>query len=509
MVLPAVALLLPLTTAAGILPAGFIRGADLSYLQQIEDAGGVFRDAGRPQDALEIFRRHGFNYVRLRLWHTAPGAYNGLGKTLQMALRIKQKKMKFLLDFHYSGTWADPGHQAPPPEWAGLPYSVLRDSMYQYTFSVIAALKAQQTPPDMVQLGNEISCGLLWDAGNVCGSFNTPAQWDQLAGLLSDARRAVHDALSPSDSALIMIHTDRSADPGGAIWFFDSLTARGVAFDIIGLSYYPWWHTRDLGVLTRTLDTLAGRYHKDILIAETAYPWTLASQDTVFNQVGSTGQIIDQFPATVEGQEGFLDTLMHIVADIPENLGVGICYWAPDHIVAPAFGSDWENLALFDFGGNALASFAAFEPQMEIGYPPGWNLVSVPYVPGSAEAGSVFPQPGALLFAYSGSYEPTDTVTTGQAYWIYLADSGTVLFHGRYVAGDTITVNRNWNLIGTGDLPVAAAGIIPVPPVVITSGVFGLTSGSAGYSVADTLEPGRGYWLRVSAAGKIVLNSPR
>ncbi|MGD8628858.1 MAG: glycosyl hydrolase 53 family protein, partial [bacterium] len=309
---------------------------------------------------LDILKDHGFNYVRLRVWHTPPGAYCSLENTLLMAQRIKQKDLGLLLDIHYSDTWADPGHQSRPAAWEGLTFQALKDSVYEYTRHVIGGLKARNALPDMVQIGNEIICGMLWDDGRVCDGWDTPQQWERFGDLQAEGIRGVHDATVSGDSVKIAIHIDRGGDMGGSIRFFDKLIAEGVDFDIIAQSFYPWWH----GTLTQleaNLDTLARRYAKDILIAETAYPWTLDWHDDTHNIVGLPEQLHAGYPAAVEGQERFITDLMEIVARVPEGRGAGVFYWAPEWISTPARGSAWENVTLFSFDGEVLSSIAAFD----------------------------------------------------------------------------------------------------------------------------------------------------
>jgi arabinogalactan endo-1,4-beta-galactosidase len=338
----------------------FIKGADVSSLQEVENHGGVFRENGSKRDLLDILKHHGFNYARLRIWNNSEAGYCGLDSTLVMAARVNAKGLRLLLDFHYSDTWADPGKQTKPASWVGLDFDALKDSMYAYTHRVIARLKAQNTLPDMVQIGNEMTCGMLWDDGRVCGAFDTQRQWENLAELISEGIRAVHDASGDSDSVRIVIHIDRGGDTGGSEWFFDHLLAHGVDFDVIGLSYYPWWHGT-LAELGANLDTLALRYGRDIIVAETAYPWTLAWHDNVDNIVGLPGQLLPGYPASPDGQERFLEDLIGLVARTPEGRGLGIFYWEPGYISSPGMGSPWENMTLFDFKGNVLPSIYAFQ----------------------------------------------------------------------------------------------------------------------------------------------------
>ncbi|MBN1559822.1 glycosyl hydrolase 53 family protein [candidate division KSB1 bacterium] len=338
----------------------FIQGVDLSALAEIEDHGGIFKENGMAGDALQIFKDHGINFIRLRIWHTPVAGYDDLDKTLRMARRIKALGLKFLLDFHYSDTWADPGHQQKPAAWENVPFQALKDSVYQYTRHVITALNDQNTPPDIVQIGNEIICGLLWDDGRVCDQHNTPQKWAQLAELINQGVRGIKESIDPGDSVKIMIHVDRGGDNAGSRWFFDHLLAQNVDFDIIGLSYYPWWHGT-LSSLRFNLHDLAQRYGKEIIIVETAYPWTLDWRDDRHNIVGTASQLHAGYPATVDGQAKFLHDLFDLVQNIPDNLGLGLFYWAPEWISAPQLESPWENVTLFDFSGELLHSITAFE----------------------------------------------------------------------------------------------------------------------------------------------------
>ncbi|MGH7490984.1 MAG: glycosyl hydrolase 53 family protein [bacterium] len=340
----------------------FITGADVSFIPRIGDLGGVYKVNNIPQDPLKIFKDHGFNFIRLKLWHTPAQNYDNLEKILYMARRIKARDLKFLLNFHYSDTWADPGRQRKPAAWVGVPFATLRDSVYNYTKNVMQALCAQQTVPEMVQIGNEITPGMLWNDGRVGGNFDTPQQWGNLGELLKAGIRGVRESCEAGDSVRIMIHLDRGGDNAACRWYFDNLISQNVTFDVIGLSYYPWWHGT-LNAVRANLDDLALRYGKDLIIAETAYPWTLQWADGIGNIVGSANQLHAGYPATVEGQAAFLRELLKIVRNVRNQKGKGIFYWAPEYISVQPLGSPWENNALFDFSGNALASMKAFREE--------------------------------------------------------------------------------------------------------------------------------------------------
>lgn len=340
--------------------SGLIKGVDISTLCEIEDNGGIFKENGNPKDALEIFKDHGIDYIRLRVWHTPENGYCNLAKTLSMASRIKNLGLKLLLDIHYSDTWADPAHQTKPAVWQNLSFQELKDSVYIYTYNIISALKNQSTLPDIVQIGNEITCGMLWDDGRVCDQFNTPQQWAQLSELINEGIRGVNESLNPGDTVKIMIHIDRGGDNSGSQWFFDNLLSQNMDFDIIGLSYYPWWQGT-LSELELNVNDLAQRYYKEIIIVETAYPWTLDWYDNTHNIVGDPGQLHQGYPATVEGQTNFLNDLFNIVMDAPDNKGLGLFYWAPEWISISSLGSPWENVTLFNFSGELLNSISVFD----------------------------------------------------------------------------------------------------------------------------------------------------
>lgn len=240
-------------------------GADISFLQELEDKGIEFSHNGVKQDALLLLKEHGFNYIRLRIFNN-PAADSGyspnkgycdLQHTLAFAKRIKKAGLQLLLDFHYSDTWADPGKQFKPAAWKNLPFPILKDSLYNYTKQVITALKEQGTVPDMVQIGNEINHGMVWPDGNV-------SNFDGLSALFNAGREAV---LSVAPSTIIMLHIALGGQNDESVFFIDNMLARNVQFDVIGQSYYPQWHGT-LSDLKNNLHNLVARYNKDIIVVE-------------------------------------------------------------------------------------------------------------------------------------------------------------------------------------------------------------------------------------------------
>ena len=240
-------------------------GADISFLPELENKGIKFSDKGIQKDAIQILKDHGFNYIRLRIFNS-PGRDSGyspkknfcdLEHTKQMAKRIKVAGMKFLLDFHYSDYWADPGKQYKPDAWKNLNFSQLKDSVYQYTKNVIRELKAQGTAPDMVQVGNEINHGMMWPDGRI-------SHPDSLAQLIITGTNAVKE-ISPK--TIILLHIALGGQNDESVFFINSVLQRGVDFDVIGESYYPKWHGT-LDDLRNNLTDLVNRYHKDVVVVE-------------------------------------------------------------------------------------------------------------------------------------------------------------------------------------------------------------------------------------------------
>jgi beta-galactosidase len=244
---------------------GKILGADISFLPQLEARGMRFADKGVEKDVLQILKDHGFNYIRLRLFvdpendsgYSPKTGFCDLSHTLQMAKRIKNAGMKFLLDFHYSDTWADPGKQFKPEAWKGLDFTDLSKKVFDYTTNVLQALKAQGTLPQMVQTGNEINHGIVWPEGNV-------QHLDSLAILLNAGMSAVKKV---DPSIITLLHIALGGQNSESEFFIDNMIRRGVSFDVIGESYYPKWHGT-LEDLQSNLNRLHKKYNKPVIVAE-------------------------------------------------------------------------------------------------------------------------------------------------------------------------------------------------------------------------------------------------
>lgn len=296
-------------------PIGRMIGADISWVPEMEARGRIIYENGQEVDAVRLLKNHGFNYIRLRIFVNpenekgySPGkGYCGLDSTLAMARRVKDAGMDLLLDFHYSDYWADPQKQFKPLAWEGLDYPDLCDTLKNYTAGVINAFKNEGLTPAMVQVGNEINHGIVWPDGHV----GNP---DGLAGLLKAGVAGVREA---DPEIPVMMHVALGGQNDESVFWFDNMIARGVEFDIIGLSYYPRWHGT-LDDLKANLYDLNKRYRKPLNVVE-----------------------YSQFKKEVHD----------IVFGLPDDMGKGACIWEP---------LSWMS-AIVDRGGNVNSMIEVYD----------------------------------------------------------------------------------------------------------------------------------------------------
>jgi arabinogalactan endo-1,4-beta-galactosidase len=324
----------------------FYKAADISSLPEIESQGVRFYDSnGTEKFFTDVLRNHGVNTIRLKLWVHPESPVNGLDNVAAFAGRLNNEGFNIWLTVHYSDTWADPGDQQTPEAWQDLSLEALKDSVYEYTRMVVSRIQ-----PEIIQIGNEVNNGFLHPQGNL---HSHPGQF---ITLMQEGIRATRQH---SPDTKVMIHY---AGLEGSSSFFTAVSA--LNFDLIGLSYYPIWHGKNLDSLKQTLEQLSTAYQKDILIAETAYPFTLDWNDWTNNIVGLEEQLIlPEYPATSQGQKAFLREIKNIVKETPR--GLGFCYWGTERIAfkgpEATDGSAWENQALFDFENCALPALEVFE----------------------------------------------------------------------------------------------------------------------------------------------------
>jgi arabinogalactan endo-1,4-beta-galactosidase len=337
----------------------FLIGGDISALGKIEEIGGLFFDDGKRGDAILIMRKHGANCFRLRLFVNPPYTdvlVNDLSYTIELAKRIKRSGAKLILDFHYSDAWADPGKQFKPEAWKDLNFEELVEKVYSYTYECIRIMKNEGVLPDVVQPGNEITNGMLWPDGKLYEAGDPERQWSKFTRLLKAAIQGIKDGAG-EDEIKILIHIDRGGDWAGTKFFFENLEKHNVSYDIIGLSYYPWWHGV-MNSLRETLNNAATHFDKDILVVETAYPYFNVN----FSQVEYANPKYMEWPMSPEGQKSFLAELVLSVLKTPNNRGLGVIWWYPES--TPVSGLNvWFGgaNALFDEKGNVLPAMDIFK----------------------------------------------------------------------------------------------------------------------------------------------------
>lgn len=324
----------------------FIRGVDLSSLPLVESKNIAFYNfRGQKEDVLTTLKNNGVNTIRLRLWNNPVNDHSSFQEVKSFSQRIKSMGLKVWLSVHYSDTWADPRHQIPPLSWQGISFEALKDSVYFYTTKIIREIQ-----PDYIQIGNEINLGLLLPYG----SINTNEV--QYLELISTGVQAVREH---ANETKIILHF---AGINGSEWFFYKLA--NIDYDIIGLSYYPVWHGKKLDELKLSFSDLSQTFGKDILIAETSYPFTLEWRDWTDNIVGLEDQLIlPDYPATVLGQKQFIAKIKEIIKSTKN--GIGFCYWGGELVIfngpEAKDGSPWENQALYDFENRALPVITNFK----------------------------------------------------------------------------------------------------------------------------------------------------
>jgi|GEM_PF-252734 len=447
----------------------FVRGADVSHLLQNEYYGAVYHDVGgAATDALQILKDHGINTVRIKVWNDPgnrafaparmhdPLGFNNAYWATRLAVRARQMGFRIMIDFHYSDTWADPGKQFVPHEWLGLSVPEMAAALYDFTSLTLQTMVAHGVTPEWVQIGNEIPGGLLWPYGQW---WNTDAggSWENLVLFL----KAGHDAVKDVDPSIkVVIHYDNSGQTAGTQSFYDNLAARGVDWDVTGLSYYPQWHG-GFAEMNATLFNLAARYHKPVNIVETAHPWTTQN----FDQTGNSLGLLPGFPyaASVEGQIGFLDELVLRIKSVPDGLGEGLIYWEPEWtpVVGAGWaigeGSGWENATLFDQNGSVLPSIDFLGNRAPVVYP-GW--------PASIQEGDTFDSSGQFVDQGVNTWTATvdyDDGTGPQS--LALASDHSFHFHHTYFESGVhrvkITVTDDEQRSGVGTTPVSVANLPP------------------------------------------------
>lgn len=360
-------LLLGLGAIASGSAAERLAGGDISLLPEYSEAGAVYKtQSGEPiADLLSFFKEAGMGAMRVRLFvnpedykgaDADPNACQSLEYIIPICRQIKEAGLSLLLDFHYSDTWADPAKQYTPAAWADLTDDELYATIHDYTRETLLTLRAEGIVPEYIQTGNEISYGMLWGPEGTSASqqkkcfINSTANWERFGTLLSNAISACREVCP---DAAIILHTERVAEPTVLTNFYTQMQQMNVDYDIIGLSYYPYFHGK-IGVLDKALHTLAADFPgKEIMVVETGYPYKW--------EVPGTTEAVD-YPYSDSGQNQFAADLVQTVQNY-DNV-TGLFWWWPEYNAYNTNLSGWYNAPLFDSttgcATSALNTFCSF-----------------------------------------------------------------------------------------------------------------------------------------------------
>ena len=361
----------------------FVKGMDLSTLLELERCGAKYYDHGQEMDIRDIMKKYDVDTIRLRMWNdpwSEDGKSYGAGEndvktTLEIAKRVTAAGFGVLMNFHYSDFWADPGKQIKPKAWKDYSVDELEQAVYDFTLETMELFKKEGVNITMVQVGNELSNGLLWPEGMIREDLGK-AEYDNVARFVSAGIRAVRKV---TPDAGVMIHLDNGGNNELYRRWFDHYVERGEDFDMIGLSYYPFWHgTMDM--LFHNMNDIAERYHKDLVIAEVSMGFTMDDYkayekltDEERKGYATRPALVEkiEFPMTVQGQYDFTKTLLERLLTVKEGRGKGFFWWEPAWIPVAGSGwatpeslkymndpgpcgNEWANQALFDYDGNVL-----------------------------------------------------------------------------------------------------------------------------------------------------------
>lgn len=369
----------------------FIKGMDVSSLKELEELGAKYYKDGEEKELLDILREYGVNSIRLRLWndpYSESGAAYGAGTsdlntTMELARRVLDKGFGFLLDLHYSDFWADPGKQRVPKAWRGMSVEQLETAVYDFTRETLLVLREHQVFPTMIQVGNELSNGLLWPYGRV-------PEYDNIARFINAGIRAVR---SVDKELPIMIHLDNGGNNALYREWFDEFIKRGEDFQVIGLSYYPFWHGT-LQQLEDNMRDISARYGKELIVAEVSMGHTLEDYGEYekLSAEARKGMAAKpdlaekiEYPMTPEGQSDFMEDFLTRISGVKGCRG--FYYWEPGWLPVPGSGwanedalayieengpggNEWANQALFDYDGHALRALETirdFDPDAAAG----------------------------------------------------------------------------------------------------------------------------------------------
>lgn len=358
----------------------FIKGMDLSTLLELERCGAKYYDHGVERDVLDIIKDYDVDTIRIRLWNDPKSedgepygaGNNDLEETIAIGKKVTDAGFGVLLNFHYSDFWADPGKQIKPKAWANYGADELEKAVYDFTLESLQKVLDAGVNVTMIQVGNELSNGLLWPEGKV-------PNYDNIARFVSSGIRACRK-INPEIP--IMIHLDNGGNNELYVRWFENYIKRGEDFEYIGLSYYPFWHG-SLDALEFNMNDIAKRFGKELIIAEVSMGYTMEDykdyeklEDSERKGYATRPALVEKidYPMTIQGQVDFTKDFLNRVSNVVNGLGMGFFWWEPAWIPVPGSGwatpaslkymndpgpcgNEWANQALFDYDGNALPTW--------------------------------------------------------------------------------------------------------------------------------------------------------
>ena len=472
----------------------FMRGVDISALRDVETHGGKFYGHdGKQADIFEILKESGVNWIRLRVWNNPVyesdvkdtkgkriakkgekygGGNNSLDVDVEIAKRAKAAGLKLLVDFHYSDTWADPGKQNMPQDWKGLSESELNAAVEKFTRESLDIFSKSGARPDAVQIGNELNNGFMWPTGKIW-AYPDPAEkvggMDSFINLLKSASKGVRGA-EGGGSMKIVVHL---ADGGKNELYrsiFDPIKKANLDYDIIGLSFYTYWHGSPSD-LKANLEDLSSRYGKELAVVETAYAFTEEDGDSQGNVFLTYSDEKSGYVPSVQGQATAVRDIIAAVAGVKG--GCGVFYWEPAWLpvkgagLSSTEGNTWENQGMFDFKGRALPSLAV------------WNLAGGKGGVENAWGGSAKNGKGKNPYALADKIEvktkPGTAPALPQNVKVVLEDDSETLY-------DVAWESRDWKSEKGGTVPVKGkiegASFQPVATVVVSDRTNEIEDGS-------------------------------
>lgn len=335
-------------------------GGDISLLTKYEQAGAQYKDENGKliADFIPWCKEEGMNAMRVRLFVNPkkyqslhandansdtkydPNACQDLTDIIPLCQRIVNSGMALMLDFHYSDTWADPGKQWTPIDWQTLNDAQLKEKIYDYTKECLETLKSNGVIPSFIQTGNEISYGMLWGPVGTSNPqkvfMGNSSGWSRFGDLLKSAGKACREVCP---DAKIVLHTERVASISELRNFYQKMNELGVEYEIIGLSYYPYFHG-DMTNLSNALTTTQSEFsNKEVMIVETGYSYAWEVPGSKYNFTG-------KWQYSTSGQQAFALDLVDTLKKF--NHVNGLFWWWMEYNAYSTSLSGWYNAPLFD-----------------------------------------------------------------------------------------------------------------------------------------------------------------